>query len=150
MSYGSYGGNLGCHRGAKRRGSGSKTRADAPTTEKQKARRREPSTLPSLSNTLGISTSAVGALNEMRVVVDLMLKGYHVFRALSSACPCDLVIMLNGNISKVEVKTAYKRGDSLYAQKPTKRQLESGIDYLVQVTTDEIIYQPPLGIGDAA
>jgi hypothetical protein len=51
-------------------------------------------------------TATVGAVNELRVSADLLLKGYNVFRALSPSCPCDLLILKNGSTLRVEVTTA--------------------------------------------
>lgn len=47
----------------------------------------------------------VGAVSELIVSVDLMRKGYHVFRALSAHCPCDLIAMDAGRVIRIEVRT---------------------------------------------
>jgi len=54
-----------------------------------------------------ISPGAVGALNELRASVDLMLRGWEVFRALSPSSPCDMVAFRNGTLLRVEVTTGY-------------------------------------------
>ena len=53
----------------------------------------------------GIATGTVGTINELRVSVDLLAKGHHVFRALSPACSCDLIILVGRQAYRVEVTT---------------------------------------------
>jgi hypothetical protein len=55
-----------------------------------------------------IPTSTVGAMHELLVAIDLMQKGFNVFRALSPACPCDLAILDGSVLYRIEVTTAYK------------------------------------------
>lgn len=108
---------------------------------------REKYRLPSIGRSKGLPTSTVGALNELRVAMDLMLRGFHVFRALSASCPCDLIAFYerhNGTPLRIEVKTAYRRPgkDRIY---PSSAGYNSGcFDVLARVTPDEIIYEPPL------
>lgn len=52
-----------------------------------------------------IPDGTVGAIHELVVSVDLMRKGFHVFRAQSPACPCDLICLGNEKTMRVEVKT---------------------------------------------
>lgn len=59
----------------------------------------------------GIANSTVGAIQEYRVVIDLLSRGYEVYRSTSPACNSDLLIRKNGKIESVEVKTAYKQAD---------------------------------------
>jgi len=60
------------------------------------------------SSDRSISAGTVGAIAEMAVAVDLMEKGYAVFRALSPACLCDLIALKDGVSLRVEVRTGYK------------------------------------------
>jgi len=70
---------------------------------------------------LGLSTGTVGALAELLVAVDLMRLGFEVFRAMSPACSCDLSILKDKKLWRVEVKTGYRRvNDKLYYQ-PSKK-----------------------------
>lgn len=48
----------------------------------------------------------VGAMSEMLVCTDLLKEGYHVFRAVSPACPCDLIALKDETV-RVEVKTGW-------------------------------------------
>ena len=50
-----------------------------------------------------MNTVKVGTALELIVSIDLMSKGYDVFRALSSSCPCDLIAMKDGKCLRVEV-----------------------------------------------
>lgn len=53
-----------------------------------------------------ITTPATtGAISELVAASDLMRKGYHVFRAMSPSCPCDLIAFDKNGIKKVEVRT---------------------------------------------
>ena len=88
----------------------------------------------------GLAKSTVGAISELRVAVDLLRRGYSVFRSMSPACPCDLIILKNQHVLRVEVKTAFlsPRGGTMYAH-PRKHE---EYDILVQVLPDSIIYEP--------
>lgn len=55
-----------------------------------------------------ISPGTVGAIAEIAVSVDLMEKGYAVFRALSPSCFCDLIAIKDNKYIRVEVRTGYK------------------------------------------
>jgi hypothetical protein len=58
--------------------------------------------------TVGVPTGTVGAISEMVVAADLMLRGYSVFRALSPSCYCDLIASNeSGEVFHVEVRTGY-------------------------------------------
>lgn len=61
-----------------------------------------------LNPRLNLPTGTVGALQELRVATDLLVRGFHVFRAMSPASPCDLVILKDGQTIRVEVRTAYR------------------------------------------
>lgn len=56
-----------------------------------------------------LSTGTTGALAELVVGADLLRRGYAVYRALSPSAPCDLIILQNGKMWRVEVRSA-KRG----------------------------------------
>lgn len=55
-----------------------------------------------------IPTGTVGAIAEMIVSSDLMIKGYDVFRSLSPSCYCDLIAIKGNKHIEVEVRTGYK------------------------------------------
>jgi len=64
-----------------------------------------------------IPPGSVGTISELVVTVDLMKKGWSVFRAMSPSCNFDLAIFKNGTFKRVEVKTGYK-SDSGKIQHP--------------------------------
>ena len=96
----------------------------------------------------GISTSTVGAIQELLVSVDLMEKGYHVFRALSPSCPCDLFALKDGKAFDIEVRTAYRKQDGSFSK--NYHRLTNPPKYFAWVVreinseTDTIIYEPSL------
>lgn len=78
--------------------------------------------------------------------MDLMSKGYHVFRALSPSCPCDLLILKDGELLKIEVKTAYiinPQTDKIYWSMGINNTPQN-VDIFALVLPDKIIYQPEL------
>ena len=97
--------------------------------------------IPSLSRELNLPRGTVGALNELRVSIDLIERGFHVFRALSPCCPCDLVVFSpEGACLRVEVKTSYARAGRL--MEPSAKALDGRIfDILALVTTGSIVYR---------
>lgn len=88
----------------------------------------------------GLSKGTVGAIQELKVAVDLLSKGYEVFRAESPACSCDLVVLKNNKVYRVEVRTGYRNrhGTLLYSKDRIKA------DYTAVVVLDEIVYIPSL------
>jgi hypothetical protein len=86
-----------------------------------------------------LPTGTVGAIKELRVSVDLMSKGFHVFRALSPSCPCDLFAIKDGKQFDIEVRSARRNPKTgmLYSHRENIRAR-----YKAFVTDDEIIYEP--------
>ena len=89
---------------------------------------------------VGLPTATVGAISELRVAIDLFEKGYEVFRALSPTCSCDLAILNDGKLLRVEVKTAYRntKGSTI----PPPKGIRADVAALV--LPDTIEYQPTL------
>lgn len=87
------------------------------------------------------SSGTVGAINELRVSVDLLCKGYAVFRALSPHCPCDLVLLLDHSVFRVEVTTGHRtsNGKLMIPRKDATRY-----DVLAVVFPDSIVYSTNL------
>jgi hypothetical protein len=83
----------------------------------------------------------VGAIGELIVAADLLKKGYHVFRSCSPSCPCDLAILKDEKLFRVEVKTTqYSRpnsGDSLRKKYEAKGNT---FDVFAHVSKDGIYY----------
>ena len=84
--------------------------------EKKSWRERNPRRIA-----VGVAPSTVGAISELLVCSDLMQRGYSVFRCVSPAARCDLLVLNNGDekIVSVEVKTGYKnKAGELHCGKP--------------------------------
>ncbi len=91
---------------------------------------------------LGVSSGTVGAISELRVAVDLMMRGYDVFRALSPACSCDLAMIKDGRLIRIEVRTGYlAMSGNVITSKRTHRA-----DYLAIALPSGIVYEPELPI----
>ncbi len=86
-----------------------------------------------------IPTGTVGAISEFRVVIDCLSSGYEVFRACSPACSCDLAILVNEKLLRIEVRTSYRLKSGKVAA-----HSEIRADILAKVLPDEIIYEPSL------
>lgn len=86
-----------------------------------------------------LSPSTVGTLHELMVACDLIKKGYHVFRALSPSCDCDLAILKNRNLIRIEVTTGYysPNGKLFYPKHCSTR-----FDIIAVVTEKGIVYTP--------
>ena len=88
---------------------------------------------------LPLAVGTVGAIHELAVSADLLRRGYAVFRALSPSCSCDLVIMKNGVLQRVEVTSG----------RHTKTKIEwlpkdpAKFDLLAVVTRDGQIHYTP-------
>ena len=57
---------------------------------------------------MGLPTNTVGTMSELRIALDLLARGYEVFRTMSTNSHFDIVAFKNGDIFKIEVKTGYK------------------------------------------
>jgi hypothetical protein len=87
-----------------------------------------------------LSSGTTGAIHEYLVTVDLLKKGYHVFRATSPSCECDLAILKDKVLSRVEVTTGNRTttGKLYYPRHPSHLY-----DILAIVVNSEgIIYVP--------
>lgn len=89
----------------------------------------------------GLNPGDSGALAELIVTADLMRRGWHVFRAVSPASPCDLVIVRGSTIRRVEVKTARKTTLGKF-EAWTSRICQERHDVLALVCGGEIEYRP--------
>ncbi len=84
---------------------GARERRHAKTCSKMCSRKRESTMYRDSYQIYGLPTGTVGALNELRVSTDLMLRGWSVFRSLSPSSQCDLVLLKNEKVVRVEVTT---------------------------------------------
>ena len=90
----------------------------------------------------GLSTGTAGAVGELVVSVDLMRRGFEVFRAVSPACSCDLLASKNGKLWRVEVRTAYR--NELTGRVTVNLPDRSRCDVLASVLGNEVVYDPEL------
>ena len=85
-----------------------------------------------------IPTGTVGAISELRIAADLLAKGYEVFRAVSSACSCDLMVLKDGVSLRIECRTGYtnKKTGKVYTSRKNKA------DVVAINTNIGILYEP--------
>lgn len=86
-----------------------------------------------------IPASTVGAVSEMAVCLDLLERGYSVFRSMSPSCPCDLIAMKDGKIERIEVKTGYRAIDGKLTYPATKNNKFDKLAIYIR-TNKEVIY----------
>lgn len=96
-----------------------------------------------LSRQLGLSTGQLGAVGELVASVDLIRRGYEVFRAVSPACSCDLIILKNGMLRRVEVRTAYRNVNGTITY-PRQTKDEGRSDVFALIVDGGVIYEPTL------
>jgi len=89
----------------------------------------------------GLANSTVGAISEYRVVLELLSRGFNVFRATSPACPCDLIISKNQNILRVEVTTGKYSGVGKVWYAPHNTD---NYDIMAVVLPEKIYYYPEI------
>lgn len=86
-----------------------------------------------------LSTATVGSINEMLVCIDLLRRGFSVYREVSPG-NCDLAVVLNNKLYRVEVTTGTfnASGKLSYPKKNT-----DNFDFLAVVTLGDIIHYFP-------
>jgi len=73
------------------------------------------------------------------VAVDLLARGYEVFHAFSPSCSCDLAILKDRSLLRVEVKTGYRWKGKVHHAKPR----DGCFDIIAVVIEGEpVIYEP--------
>ena len=92
-----------------------------------------------------LPAGTVGAISEYRAVSDLLQKGFEVFRAVSPCCSCDLAILKNGILLRIEVRTGHYDTHG----KPIKSAVNQKhkADILALILPNEIQYIPELPVG---
>jgi hypothetical protein len=90
----------------------------------------------------------IGAISEMRAIVDLFRKGYEIYRAISGAAHCDLVVDKNGLLLKVEVTTRrVRRGQAQRSTGPYHQRLLQLRDV---AAPESIVYIPARNVNSAS
>lgn len=69
------------------------------------------------------SPSVVGAIGEMTVCSDLLLKGYEVFRSVAPTCSCDLIALKDSKSLRIEVKVGHRMASGGLKKLKTKPEL---------------------------
>lgn len=72
---------------------------------------------PQWDSDRSIDTATKGSIGELAVSVDLMQKGYTVFRALSPSAFCDLIAIRLDSALYIEVRTGFTLEGRLYFPK---------------------------------
>ena len=90
-----------------------------------------------------IATGTVGAIGELLVSADLMKKGFEVYRALSPSSSCDILVLKENKMKRIEVRTGYRSTDG---KRITTIRDNFRADHLAIVihNTNEIIYEPTI------
>ena len=91
-----------------------------------------------------ISRGKSGAVSELVVSADLLTRGYEVFRAVAQDGSCDIVVLKDGSILRIEIRSGYKTDDGTV--KATANKLNpSKYDVLAIVTAGrDITYVPDI------
>lgn len=82
-----------------------------------------------------------GAMTELAVCVDLLAKGYDVYRSVSPSALCDLIAVMGKRTIRIEVKTGKYLDSGSYSHTDTKN---NQFDILAVYLPDRIAYEPPL------
>ncbi len=96
-----------------------------------------------------LPTGSLGTLSELLVAIDLINRGFYVFRSITPNSPCDLIAEKDGQIVKLEVRTGNRSKmypAKIYYATPIPKYCNR-IDSLVTVIPEEslVIYEPELG-----
>lgn len=93
-----------------------------------------------------LSSNVSGALAEMMVCVDLLKRGFDVYRSVSPSGRCDLVAICRntGAVNRIEVKCGARNKSGRVVCQVGKH---NSFDTLaVIVGDDEVVYEPPLAL----
>jgi hypothetical protein len=114
--------------------------------------RREAQRRKFLKRATTLPSGTIGAAHELLVSADLLAKGYDVYRAVSGSCPCDLAIVKDGKLLRVEVTTGYEQIDKTIKPPSAKLRTKDRWDILAIVVRmdntkaigDRIVYFPQI------
>lgn len=67
--------------------------------------------------------SVIGAIHELEACADLMKRGYEVYRAVSASANCDLVVLKDNKLLRVEVTTGKLYGNGKIYYPPKTKQI---------------------------
>jgi len=89
-----------------------------------------------------LTTSAKGAAGELLVSVDLLKRGFFVFRSVSPTAPYDLIACNSqGKLFRIECRcgVVQKSSGKIYFNRTG-----STADHYAVILTDKVLYEPPL------
>jgi len=93
---------------------------------------------------LKLNTGIMGAIGELSVCVDLLKRGYEVFRSVSATCSCDLAMIKNHKLYRIEVKTGYLLANGKLCSSQDRSSQKFDFLAIINPHTNEIIYEPEL------
>ncbi len=94
---------------------------------------------------LHLATGTTGTIGELVVAADLLRKGFEVFRAVSPSCSCDLAILKNGQLLRVEVRTGYRNQKTNHVRCALSPKNRDRFDiFAIVIAGTEILYRPEL------
>lgn len=76
-----------------------------------------------MRDTNRISSSNKGALAELAVCSNLLIRRYHVFRCVSPACPFDLVVSDGKKCFRLEVKFSWSTKFALFLLRSQNKKI---------------------------
>lgn len=116
--------------------------SDLCKVARQKEQWREQNERPEIR----IASGTVGAIGELRAAAELLSKGYEVFRAVSQSCSCDLAILKDDELLRVEVRTGfYSPNGKLSYNRGRDRASSAKYDVMAVVSAKEIRFFGALG-----
>lgn len=96
-----------------------------------------------LKSTSEVFSGTIGAMSELLVCVELLNRGYEVFRAMSPSSSCDLIAFNGASCIRVEVKTSSERNGKHC--KPAIKQSSKAYDCLAFMVRDVgILFDPEM------
>lgn len=93
-----------------------------------------------------VSCTTTGAIGELLVSVDLLHRGFAVFRALSPACPCDLIALSGNRMLRIEVTKAVMLASGKTSFPPHKKE---NYDIMALFDDEGAIFYIPEGCLDS-
>jgi len=91
---------------------------------------------------LTLNTNTIGGISELKVVCDLLSKGYEVYRPLIDNASCDLIVLKDNKLTRIEVKTTYRNTGGEIRKSTVKNW--GKFDILACVLPEGIVYEPDL------
>lgn len=88
-----------------------------------------------------LSTSDKGVLGEHAVIVDLLEKDYKVFKHVNPSTPCDLIIINEEGLKKVEIKTGRRNKSTKKLYHGNTSNNDYDILAIYDLGTGEIYYK---------